>query len=221
MLCSLCLIRTCRYIFKATFSFIHSPTILPPKLPFTNQQGFTYIMAMFFVVMIGISLMMIGQQWSVTMKRDKEAELFFRGNRIKNALDQYAADFEVQKGTRTLRYPRTLKELTKKTPKRYLQAVYKDPMTGKDFLLIKEGQEIKGVRSSSKEIPYDQVNFKGAGTYDAIRFEATPPSTNCTPNPLNPLLPTNCQKKGATSKKKSVPSPTKHPPSQTGAEGEE
>ena len=42
--------------------------------PQSNQQGFFYIMAMFFVVLIGISLMMIGQQWSVTMKRDREAE---------------------------------------------------------------------------------------------------------------------------------------------------
>ena len=156
----------------------------------SNQQGFALIMAMFFVVLIGISLMTIGQQWSVTMKRDREAELLFRGNRIKAAIESYVADFEVQKGTRTHRYPRTLKDLTKKNPKRYLQAIYKDPMTGEDFVLIKEGQEIRGVKSSSKEVPYDQVHFKGAGTYDAIRFEATPPSKGCTPNPLNPLLPT-------------------------------
>ena len=171
------------------------------KSPRSNQQGFAFIMAMFFVVLIGISLMMIGQQWSVTMKRDREAELLFRGNRIKAAIESYVADFEVQKGTRTHRYPRTLKDLTKKNPKRYLQAIYKDPMTGEDFVLIKEGQEIRGVKSSSKEVPYDQVHFKGAGTYDAIRFEATPPSTNCTPNPLNPLLPANCPE-AATSKKK-------------------
>ena len=214
------LIRRFPYIRQATVSSYKSPRKGILKLPLRNQQGFTYIMAMFFVVMIGISLMMIGQQWSVTMKRDREAELLFRGNRIKDALDQYAADFEVQKGTRATRYPRTLKELTKKSPKRYLQAVYKDPMTGEDFVLIKEGQEIRGVRSSSKEIPYDQVNFKGAGTYDAVRFEATPASTNCTPNPLNPLLPANCQK-GKASKKKGVPSPTKITPPRSGPQGEE
>ena len=52
-----------------------------------NEQGFTYLMAMFFVVLIGITLMMIGQQWSVTLKRDREAELLFRGNRIKQAIE--------------------------------------------------------------------------------------------------------------------------------------
>ena len=173
------------------------------KSPQSNQQGFAYIMAMFFVVLIGISLMMIGQQWSVTMKRDREAELLFRGNRIKAAIELYGADFEVQKGKRTNRYPLSLKNLTTKSPKRYLQAIYKDPMTGEDFVLIKEGKEIKGVRSSSKEVPYDQVNFKGAGTYEAIRFEATAPSTGCAPNPVNPLLPANCQP-GAPSKEKTT-----------------
>ncbi len=173
--------------------------------PGSNQQGFAYIMAMFFVVLIGISLMMIGQQWSVTMKRDREAELLFRGNRIKEAIEVYVADFEVQKGTRTNRFPLTLKDLTKKNPKRYLQAIYKDPITGKDFVLIKEGLEIKGVRSSSKEVPYDQVNFKGAGTYEAIRFEAEAASTGCTPNPVNPLLPANCPQ-GAPPKE-STPTP--------------
>ena len=172
--------------------------------PSSNEQGFAYIMAMFFVVLIGISLMMIGQQWSVTMKRDREAELLFRGNRIKLAIERYVADFEVQKGIRTNRYPLTLKNLTKKDPKRYLQAIYKDPMTGEDFVLIKEGKEIKGVRSSSKDIPYDQVNFKGAATYDAILFEAKASSTDCAPNPINPLLPGNCQQ-GAPSEEKTPP----------------
>jgi type II secretory pathway pseudopilin PulG len=183
------------------------------KSPQSNQQGFAYLMAMFFVVLIGISLMMIGQQWSVTMKRDREAELLFRGNRIKAAIELYGADFEVQKGKRKHRYPIALKNLTAKNPKRYLQAIYKDPMTGEDFVLIKEGQEIRGVRSSSKEVPYDQVNFKGAGTYEAIRFEAKPPSTSCTPNPVNPLLPVNCPQ-GAPSKDKATsPAPKSGEPS--------
>ena len=162
--------------------------------PLSNQQGFTYLMAMFFVVLIGISLMMIGQQWSVIVKRDKEAELLFRGNRIKEAIERFVADYEVQKATRPNRYPLTLKELVKK-PKRYLQVVYKDPITGEDFKLIKDAGGIRGVQSTSDEIPFDQVNFKGAQTYNAVRFEAAAPSTNCAPNPLNPLLPANCQQK--------------------------
>jgi len=179
-----------------------------------NQQGFTYIMVMFMVIMIGISLMVIGQQWSITMKRDREAELLFRGNRMKEAIERFAADFEVQKGLRPYRYPRSLKELTKK-PKRYLPVVYNDPLTGKAFELIKVGGEIRGVRSSSTDQPFDHVNFKGAKTYHDIRFEATGTTTNCSPNPLNPLLSAPCPQgkpsspktPGPGSKGKSAPSP--------------
>ncbi|GJL61462.1 MAG: hypothetical protein NPIRA04_01160 [Nitrospirales bacterium] len=145
-----------------------------------NERGFTYVMTMFFVAMMGVSLMIIGQEWSVTMKRDREAELHFRGTRIKEALERYAADYEVQKGIRPNRYPHQLIDLTKK-PTRYLQVVYKDPMTGKDFELIKTGMEIHGVRSTSQDKPYDQVNFKGAKTYHAVRYEVTGQSGDCTP----------------------------------------
>ena len=117
----------------------------------------------------------------------------------------------MQKGTRPNRYPRTLKELTK-GPRRYLQTVYKDPITGKDFALIKTGTEIRGVHSTSQETPYDQVNFEGVTTYDAIRFEATGHSNDCTPNPVNPLLPADCTKKTPASPSKNEPN-TASPPS--------
>ena len=99
------------------------------KTCLTNQAGVTYLFAMMLVVTMSISLMVVTQQWSVIMKRDREAELLFRGTRIKEAIERYVADHEVQKATRPNRWPRTLEELTKKTPKRYLQAVYTDPIT--------------------------------------------------------------------------------------------
>lgn len=153
--------------------------------PLDNQQGITYLIVMFTIVLMGISLMAVGQQWSVIMKRDREAELLFRGTRIKHAIELYAADHEVQKATRPNKYPQKLEDLTKKTPKRYLQVIYKDPITGKDFDLIKSGQEIRGVRSTSMEQPFDQVRFKGARSYHAIKFEATNASPT-TPNNLDP-----------------------------------
>jgi len=47
------------------------------------------------VVIVGITLTQIGQQWSVIVKRDREAELIFRGNRIKFAFERYVADYQV------------------------------------------------------------------------------------------------------------------------------
>jgi hypothetical protein len=169
------------------------------KTCLTNQAGVTYLFAMMLVVTMSISLMVVTQQWSVIMKRDREAELLFRGTRIKEAIERYVADHEVQKAIRPNRWPRTLEELTKKNPKRYLQAVYTDPITGEDFDLIKVGEELHGVRSTSTDVPYDQVHFKNVETYQAIRFESTGAGTNCQLNPLNPLAPQNCAPPGETS----------------------
>ena len=140
----------------------------------------------------------VTQQWSVIMKRDREAELLFRGTRIKEAIERYVADYEVQKATRSNRWPRTLEDLTKKNPKRYLQAIYSDPITGKAFELIKVGNELHGVRSASTDTPYDQVNFKNAETYQEIRFESIGAGTNCQPNAINPLVQENCTPSGPT-----------------------
>ena len=167
----------------------------------------TYLFVMMLVLAISISLMGVTQQWSVIMKRDREAELLFRGTRIKEAIERYVADYEVQKATRPNRWPRTLKDLTKKNPKRYLQAVYTDPITGKDFDLIKTGEELHGVRSTSTDTPYDQVHFKNVETYQAVRFEATGTSTNCQPNPLNPLATQNCTPSGAAAPTPGTSSP--------------
>ncbi len=172
----------------------------------SNQGGFTYLVVMFFVVLIGITLMAVGQEWSVIMKRDREAELAFRGHRIKEAIERFVADHEVLKGTRPNKYPLKLEELTKKAPRRYLPVIYKDPITGQDFELIKVGKDIRGVRSTSLETPMDQLTFKGATTYHAIRFEAAQVK-NCGPNPLNPLAPTTCAPTTSSSSKSGSISP--------------
>jgi type II secretory pathway pseudopilin PulG len=65
----------------------------------------TYLTVLCAVVIMGVALSAVGQQWSVAMKRDREAELFFRGNRIKLAIETYAADYEVNRASRVNRYP--------------------------------------------------------------------------------------------------------------------
>ena len=135
-----------------------------------------------------VAMLMAVEMWA---KRDHEAELLFRGTRIQNAIARYAADYEIRKATRPNRYPLSLEELTQR-PKRYLQAVYKDPITGEGFELIKVRGEVRGVRSRSKERPLDRVRFTDAETYDQITFqaiEARGQPCRTVPNPINPLNP--------------------------------
>ncbi len=160
-----------------------------------NQRGVTYLGVMAAIVLMGISMTVVGKQWTVVVKRDKEAELLFRGNRIKAAIEWYVADYQVRKGTRPNQYPLRLTQLVE-GPKRYLPVVYKDPITGQDFDLIKVGPEVQGVKSRSMETPLDQVRFKQAGRYSEILFVAEKPDVknNCVPivNAINPLLSTTC-----------------------------
>ena len=156
-----------------------------------NQNGVTYLFVMMLVVVMSIATLEVTQQWTVIMQRDREAELQFRGTSIAKAIERFVADWEIQRATRPNQWPRTLEELTKKSPKRYLRKAYTDPMTGNKFALIKIGPEIHGVRSTSTDTPYNQDIFKGAKTYQAIRFEAKG-NTNCQVDPLNPNAPTNC-----------------------------
>lgn len=136
-----------------------------------NDRGVTYLAIMLAIVLMGISLTAIGKQWRVAVKRDHEAELMFRGLRIKQAIEAFAADYETQKTVRDHRYPLTLEEMTK-GPKPRLQVAYKDPVTGGDFELIRVEGFIYGVKSRSLERPMSRVLFKDAKTYREVEFRA-------------------------------------------------
>ena len=47
-----------------------------------NQNGFSYILALTVVMIMGIMLGMVGQSWKTIKKRELEAELIFRGDQI-------------------------------------------------------------------------------------------------------------------------------------------
>jgi len=124
----------------------------------------SYVLTMVIIILLSISLMAVGTQWKVVMKREQEAELIFRANRIKVALEKFGADYEVKKTERDHRYPVSLAELTE-LPNPYLPRIYKDPITRQDFELIKTTSgarlkpEIIGVRSRSHEKPMNQTMF--------------------------------------------------------------
>ena len=166
----------------------------------SNERGWTYLAVLSAVVLMGISASTMARNWSVTMQREREAELLFRGLQIKYAIERYAADYEVRKGTRENIYPLRLEQLVE-GPKRYLPRVYSDPITGEDFDLIFENKEIHGVRSRSAGRPFNRVQFQEVPTYYDIQFKAIKPSATAqqcgvgalpTINPLNPLAAPVC-----------------------------
>lgn len=128
-----------------------------------NNRGFTFLTVMFSVVLMGIFSGVAAKQWGTVVRREKEAELLFRGQAIRHAIELYY---------RTSRpglsqYPRTLEELIKDpgspAVRRYLRKVYPDPITGGEWVLVKDANDrVKGVHSSSDAAPLKTAGFPEA-----------------------------------------------------------
>jgi type II secretory pathway pseudopilin PulG len=144
-----------------------------------SVNGFTFLAVMFSIVLIGLSLTGAVQQWKTIMKREREAELLFRGDQIRKAIAAY------QQTPGISNYPQKLEHLVKvpniSATKRFLRKVYKDPITSDEWAYVKIGDRIKGVYSKSEEEPLKQANFpeeykffEGKTKYSEWVFEFTP-----------------------------------------------
>ena len=95
----------------------------------SKAAGFTYIGLLVAIVIIGAALAAVGQVWSTEAKREREAELLYRGNTIRKAIGSY-----VFGAGGSGQYPRELQDMVQdeRSPQaiRYLRRVYEDPMTG-------------------------------------------------------------------------------------------
>jgi len=142
----------------------------------SNQNGFTFLGALLLVVIIGIMMSLSVQPWKTIMKREREQELIFRGLQYRNAI----AAWNARQGNAgsagntgvtpltdlkdLLLDPRTLER------KKYLRQLYKDPMTGKDWKIIRDvggGRGIIGVASTSNEEPL-KISFTEYSGLDVL-----------------------------------------------------
>lgn len=125
-----------------------------------GQSGFTYLGLLFAVAILGITLATIGVVWSTQIRRDKELELLFAGDQIRDAIGRYYSEGRV--------YPATLADLLedKRQPlaHRHLRRLYHDPMTAsQDWTLIPAPEGgIMGVATTSQAKPIKQANFSMA-----------------------------------------------------------
>lgn len=139
-----------------------SPSLAPMKNNL-NRSGFTYLMVMMMVMIMGIMLGAIGQSWKTIMQREREEELIFRGRQYKDAITRW---YNPRPGTGQhvatplrdlkdlLQDPRTL------TTVRYLRRLYTDPMTGKEWSIVSDPNKgISGVASTSQAKPLKTGEF--------------------------------------------------------------
>lgn len=132
----------------------------PPIIP--SQLGFTYLTLMFSIVLIGVAIITAAEPWKTMIRREQEADLLARGMEIQQALAAYSAS---RKGGRVMPgeiYPASLEDLTR-PPRPFLRKVYRDPITARDWELIRSPTGgIMGVRSRSVKKPFKQHEFPPA-----------------------------------------------------------
>jgi len=167
------------------------------------SRGFTYIGLLAILVIIGISLGAAGKYWQNVILREKEAELLFRGDQYKQAIERYYNAIPALP-----RYPRRIEDLLvdnrTSAGKRYLRQQYKDPMTGDAFQLVEgvdaTGKFIIGVKSKSDKTPLKQSHFpeahkdfEGKGQYSDWQFIAVVQQAQVPGNPARrmPVIRTN------------------------------
>ena len=132
--------------------------------------------ALFIVAILATGLALTGEVWQTSASREKEAELLFVGNQYRRAIAQYYLNGPQRQ------YPRSLEDLVKDPRQpgtvRYLRKLYPDPITGKEFVLVKAPDGgILGVQSESEAAPLKTANFKlrdrtfeGAKKYSDWKF---------------------------------------------------
>lgn len=128
--------------------------------------GFTYLTALFLVMLVGLALSGASQIWSVSDQRARERELLWVGTQYARAINAY---YQQSPGLR--QYPQKLEDLLEDkrfpTPRHHLRRLYADPVTrSTDWgLILTADGRIAGVHSRSEDMPWKQAEFP-------VRWEA-------------------------------------------------
>ena len=150
-----------------------------------NLHGSTYLVLMFLIVIMAISVTVVAKQWKTVVQREKEADLLWRGIEIQTAIQFYSDAKKLGRVIPGEVYPLTLEELTT-PPKPFLRRAYKDPITGGDWQYIRQPSTggIIGVKSASTLTPIKQhqfpaavAHFEGFDKYNAWVFQFPSAST--------------------------------------------
>ena len=146
------------------------------------ERGYTLAGALIILAVLGGGLAAYGELASHAAQRQKEEELLFIGNQVRQAIGGY---YEASPGVK--RFPHRLEDLLEDKrypmPQRYLRRMYKDPMTGQAQWGTIPSQDggIMGVYSLSESAPIKTGNFaardatlEGTGRYADWHFSYVP-----------------------------------------------
>ena len=97
-----------------------------------SHKGFSYIGVLLAVAIAGIAMTAANRYWSTVIQREREVELLFRGDQIRQGIEAY---YENPPEGQNKQYPRIIENLLKDPrypqTRRHLRRWYQDPFTGK------------------------------------------------------------------------------------------
>lgn len=96
-----------------------------------RPAGFTYLWLLFALALGGVALAALGEQALTRQRREREAELRFRGEAIAAALGRYAEATPVGHLPLPQRLDELLADRRFPQPRRHLRELYVDPFTGR------------------------------------------------------------------------------------------
>lgn len=166
-----------------------------------NQRGVTYMVVLVMVVVLGLGAGIAGSTWQTIVQRSREKELLFRGDQYRRAIGSYYR--HAHAGAQAL-FPHSLEDLLRDPRSletlRHIRKLDPDPMTGEEWVLIRQGGTVEGasgatgriigVRSASEREPFkkegfapENEDFAKAETYSGWEFIYKPEEDDTLPPP--------------------------------------
>lgn len=162
------------------------------------QFGFTYIGILMVIAISGIALAGVGIVWHQQAQQENEKELLYIGEQYRKAILSYYENSP----TGVQQFPKTLKDLLtdERMPDKkihHIRKLYADPISyGKPWELVRQGDQITGVYSTSKTSPIKKngfpapyESFSEATSYQDWKFVANQQQTNPEQKPLQQTIP--------------------------------
>ncbi len=151
-----------------------------------RQRGIAYLGVLLLVAALGLTATEAARVWKTVQQRDREAQLLFVGDQIRQAIASY---YNAAQGSR---FPTTLDELADDRrgprPLRHLRRAYADPLGGAEWGVVAAPDGgVMGVYSQTagrplkrRGFPEDYAAFDDKAAYSEWVFVYLP-STNGNP----------------------------------------
>jgi type II secretory pathway pseudopilin PulG len=175
-----------------------------------QDAGFSLAALIFFAAAASIVAAAAVPAYQMQAKRELEKELMFRGQEYTRAIQKYQRKFGI--------YPSSVDQLVQTNGLRFLRRAYKDPITGKDFRLIRINPD--GSLAGSKLFVQNVNNrplFGNTQTFGQPQQQQSSPQSGTQQQPVqqqSPQQPSQSPQFGQQTS--SAPQPLQQPSQQAG-----